>query len=61
MFVGNTHPNYRTPLEAVDVETLGPAATSRVERVLAQRETYAPTPLHSLPALARELGSVRSM
>ena len=56
MFVSNTHPNYRTPLEAVDVETLGPAATRRVERVLAQRETYAPSPLHKLPAMARELG-----
>jgi diaminopropionate ammonia-lyase len=56
MFVSNTHPDYGTPLEAIDVETLGPAATSRVERVLAQREIYAPTPLHSLPAMARELG-----
>lgn len=56
MFIGNTHPNHGTPLEAIDLETLGPAATHRVERVLAQRENHAPTPLHKLPALARELG-----
>lgn len=56
MFVSNTHVDYGAPLEAIDVETLGPAATDRVERVLAERETHAPTPLHALPALARELG-----
>lgn len=56
MFVSNTHPNYRTPLQAIDAETLGPAATDRVERVLAQRENHVPTPLHSLPDMARSLG-----
>lgn len=56
MFVSNTHPNYGTPLQTIDVETLGPAATDRVERVLAQRQNHVPTPLHSLPALAREIG-----
>jgi diaminopropionate ammonia-lyase len=56
MFVSNTHPHYRTPLQAIDVETLGPAATDRVERVLAQRENHVPTPLHSLPEMARSLG-----
>ncbi|MDQ8726861.1 diaminopropionate ammonia-lyase [Bradyrhizobium sp. LHD-71] len=56
MFISNTHPDYNTPLEAADVETLGPVATDRVERVLARRENHTPTPLHALPALARELG-----
>lgn len=56
MFVSNTHPHYRTPLQAIDVETLGPAATDRVERVLAQRENHVPTPLYSLPEMARSLG-----
>jgi diaminopropionate ammonia-lyase len=56
MFVSNTHVDYGAPLEAIDVETLGPAGTNRVERVLAQREADSPTPLHSLRALARELG-----
>lgn len=56
MFVSNTHPHYRTPLQAIDIETLGPAATDRVERVLAQRENHVPTPLHSLPDMARSLG-----
>jgi diaminopropionate ammonia-lyase len=56
MFVSNTHANYNAPLEAIDVETFGSAATDRVERVLAQREQHGPTPLHALPALARDLG-----
>jgi diaminopropionate ammonia-lyase len=56
MFVSNTHPDYGTPLDAVDRETLGPAATSRVAAVLAQRSSDGPTPLRALPALARELG-----
>jgi diaminopropionate ammonia-lyase len=56
MFVRNTHPDYGSPLTAVDAETLGPAATGRVARVLAERTSDGPTPLHALPALARELG-----
>ncbi len=56
MFVENTHPDYRAPLDAVDRETLGPGATDRVARVLAQRTNDGSTPLQALPALARELG-----
>jgi diaminopropionate ammonia-lyase len=56
MFVANTHADYRVPLNAVDVEALGPEGTDRVQRVLALREQHVPTPLHSLPGLARELG-----
>lgn len=56
MFVNNTHPNYGTALGAIDVETLGPDATNRAERVLEQRGVNVPTPLHKLSAMARELG-----
>lgn len=56
MFVANTHADYRTQLNAIDVEALGPEGTDRVQRVLALREQHKPTPLHSLPGLARELG-----
>jgi len=56
MFVSNTHPDYNASLEAIDRETLGPDATDRVARVLAQRTTDGTTPLHTLPALAREFG-----
>lgn len=56
MFLSNTHPHHGKPLAAVDVETLGPSATDRVARVLAERSSDPPTPLHALPALARELG-----
>ncbi|MBL0402641.1 diaminopropionate ammonia-lyase [Microvirga aerilata] len=56
MFLLNQNPNYRKPLDPVDAETLGVKAAEEVERYLAHRENHAPTPLHSLPALAVELG-----
>jgi diaminopropionate ammonia-lyase len=56
MFVSNQHPSHGTPLQAIDAETLGGEATNRVQRVLAQRGQDVPTPLHKLPALARQLG-----
>ena len=55
MFLLNSHPDYRTPLDPVDAETLGVAAAERVERFLSFRDNHAPTPLHALPALAAEL------
>ena len=55
MFLLNRHPDYRKPLDPADAETLGPQGADAVERFLAQRDN-APTPLHSLPALAAELG-----
>lgn len=56
MLLLNCNPDYRTPLHPVDAETLGPAAASEVERYLSHRDNHAPTPLHSLPGLAAELG-----
>ncbi|KRR02316.1 diaminopropionate ammonia-lyase [Bradyrhizobium valentinum] len=56
MFVNNSHPNHGIALGAIDVETLGPGATKRVERVLEQRGGNGPTPMHKLSALAQELG-----
>lgn len=56
MFLANRHPDYRSALAALDAETLGIAAAEEVERFLSYREGHAPTPLHSLPALAAGLG-----
>jgi diaminopropionate ammonia-lyase len=56
MFVRNTHSDYRAPLDPIDLETLGPDATRRVARVLAERTSEGPTPLHAVAALACELG-----
>jgi diaminopropionate ammonia-lyase len=56
MFLLNSHPDYRAPLDPVDAETLGVAAAEKVERFLSFRDNHAPTPLHALPALAAELG-----
>jgi diaminopropionate ammonia-lyase len=55
MFLRNQHPAYRTPLDPVDAETLGLGAAEEVERHLSFRDNHAPTPLHSLPALATEV------
>jgi diaminopropionate ammonia-lyase len=56
MFLPNQHPDYRKNLDPVDAETLGMTAAEEVERYLTYRENHAPTPLHTLPALAAELG-----
>ncbi|KFG69331.1 diaminopropionate ammonia-lyase [Microvirga sp. BSC39] len=56
MFLPNQHPDYRRPLEPIDAETLGVPAAEEVERFLSYRDNHAPTPLHTLPALAAELG-----
>lgn len=56
MLIRNQHADYRKPLEAVDAETLGIEAAETVERFLSHRPNHRPTPLRSLPALARELG-----
>jgi diaminopropionate ammonia-lyase len=56
MFLPNHHPDYRKPLDPVDAETLGVKAADEVERYLSYRDNHAPTPLHSLRALACELG-----
>lgn len=56
MFLRNSHPDHDRPLTEADAETLGVAAAQEVERFLHQRENHRVTPLHALPALARELG-----
>lgn len=56
MFLLNTHPDHRKPLLPEDAETLGAASAAAVESQIRQRENYAVTPLHVLPALAAELG-----
>ncbi|MCA1440641.1 diaminopropionate ammonia-lyase [Ensifer sp. IC4062] len=56
MFLLNTHPDHNSPLDPVDAETLGEGGADTVERFLAHRANHAETPLHALPALARELG-----
>lgn len=56
MFLLNTHPDYRQPLDLRDAETFGAAASEAVQRHLALRADHVPTPLLSLPALARQVG-----
>jgi diaminopropionate ammonia-lyase len=56
MFVSNRHSDYRKPLDPVDAAMLGMMAAEEVERYLTYRDNHAPTPLHTLPALAAELG-----
>ena len=52
----NTLATHGQPLAPQDAETLSPAATDRVAKVLALRENSAATPLRALPALAGQLG-----
>jgi diaminopropionate ammonia-lyase len=56
MFLANRHTDYRLALDPRDAETLSVAAAEEVERFLRHRENHVATPLHALPALARELG-----
>jgi diaminopropionate ammonia-lyase len=56
LLILNAHPDHGQPLDAGDAETLGVAAAEEVERYLSHRDGHRPTPLLSLPALARELG-----
>jgi diaminopropionate ammonia-lyase len=55
MFLLNRHPDYRKALDPADAETLGAQAAEQVAQFLSFRRNV-PTPLHSLPALAAELG-----
>ena len=56
MFLFNSHPDHRRPLEPAEAETLGGEGTDQVERFLVFRGSSEPTPLLALPALAAELG-----
>lgn len=55
-YLPNTLPQHGQPLPEADALTLGVAAADRVEAVLALRPEHRPTPLVSLPGLARDLG-----
>jgi diaminopropionate ammonia-lyase len=56
MFLLNTHPDYRKPLDPVDAKAVGVDAVASVERFLAFRHAAQPTPLVTLPSLADHLG-----
>ncbi|WP_315834804.1 diaminopropionate ammonia-lyase [Bradyrhizobium prioriisuperbiae] len=56
MLIINDHKDHGKPLDAGDAATIGLAAASEAERFLEQRDGHRPTPLLSLPSLARELG-----
>jgi diaminopropionate ammonia-lyase len=56
MFLANQHEQHRLALDLSDAETLSVAAAEEVERFLRHRKNHVVTPLHMLPALARELG-----
>jgi len=56
MFLANQLGAYRLALDPRDAETLSVPAAEEVERFLSYRENHVVTPLHAVPALARELG-----
>ena len=56
MYHVNAMPAYRAPLDPRDRALLGNEGANAVAEILALREGHAPTPLHGLPGLARELG-----
>jgi len=56
MLLLNRNPEYRRALDSGDARTLSVEAATEVERFLALRENYAPTPLLALPSLAATLG-----
>ncbi len=56
MFIRNEHPDHGHALQAEDAAVVGAAAADEVERYLAHRPDHVPTPLYTLPGLARELG-----
>ncbi|MCP3394960.1 diaminopropionate ammonia-lyase [Bradyrhizobium sp. CCGB12] len=56
MLLRNTLSDYRVALDPSDADALGIEAAQAVERFLHHRDGAIPTPLVSLPALARRLG-----
>ncbi len=56
MLIRNHHVDFGSPLLPEDAEILSIPAAAEVERMLSRRDDHRETPLHSLPALAAELG-----
>ena len=56
MFLLNTLPEHRRPIDPADATTLGLAGAEEAERFLVARRNHFETPLHALPAMAAELG-----
>ena len=56
MFLLNQHPDRHKPLDPIDADTFSVGAASEVERYLTYRGNHAQTPMHTLLALATELG-----
>lgn len=56
MYVLNSHPAYRTSLDAQDAALFGTSSCIDAERFFAGQPGHCPTPLHALPALAQEIG-----
>lgn len=55
MLLRNTLSDYRLPLDSSDADALGVEAALTVQHFLQHREGTAPTPMVSLPAVARRL------
>lgn len=55
MLLRNTLSDYRLPLDSSDADALGVEAALAVQHFLQHREGTAPTPMVSLPAVARRL------
>lgn len=55
MLILNQLPDYSSPLDPSDLQTLGLHAAAEVQRFLAHRKPVGPTPLYSLPGLAQQL------
>lgn len=56
MFILNSLPDFRSPLDPADAAVFDPAATQAAAAFIAARPDYAPTPLVSLPGLAQRTG-----
>ncbi|MBO1325568.1 diaminopropionate ammonia-lyase [Acetobacter sp. TBRC 12305] len=56
MFLLNNSSSHNQPLSSSDTLLVGRNAVQEVERFLSMKEHSAPTPLYSLPEMAREVG-----
>lgn len=56
MYVLNSHPAYRQPLDPQDAALFGTSSCIDAERFFAGQPGHCPTPLHALPTMAHEMG-----